>query len=49
MSIKESKKRVQITIPKEKYKELKKLAIDRETTISDLLMEASGVVLVVRK
>ena len=41
MSIDKDKKRIQITIPKQRYIELKHMAIDQGTTVSDLLIAAS--------
>ncbi len=42
--IKDGNKRVQITMPKEKYKEFKKLAIDAEMNLSDFLVNAGTAV-----
>lgn len=41
MGIPKNKKRIQITVPKEKYKELKDIAKKNNVTISDLLTSAS--------
>lgn len=38
MTINKDKKRIQITIPKQKYFELKHMAIDQGTTVSELLI-----------
>lgn len=40
MSIKQGNKRVMITMPKDKYKKLKKISVDNEITLSELLMTA---------
>ena len=45
MAVRKDKKRILITIPKAKYKSLKKMAYDQDTTISKLLISASDTVL----
>ena len=39
--IKDSKKRVQISIDRERLKELKKIAVDKDVTLSELLIKTT--------